>query len=108
MCFHPQDGYQYVGTYRRCTSSLGFLLYDTTITPHVKNPGIPRSFSLSRPKELRQLIRHLNIHLGNIKVIEVLRAANSLSLGQHLLDERRELDRADGIVVEYLVRIECV
>jgi len=37
-----------------------------------------------------------------------MRAANSLSLGQHLLDERRELDRADGIIVEYLVGIECV
>jgi len=69
---------------------------------------MPKPFSPLCLKELRQLIRHLNIHLGNIEVIEVLRATSSLSHGQHLLDERRELDRANGIVVEYLVGVGCV
>ena len=31
--------------------------------------------------------------------------ANGLSPGQHLLDVRRELDRADGVVVEYLAEL---
>ena len=59
------------------------------------------------PKQLRQLIRHRSIHLGRIDVIEILRATSCLSLGQHLLDVRRELDCPNGIVVKYLAEFRC-
>ena len=60
-----------------------------------------------RREELRQLVRHSGIHLRRIAVIEILRTADCLSLRQHLLDERRELDCANGIVVEYLAEFKC-
>ena len=63
---------------------------------------LPKPFHSLRPKELHQLFRHRSVHLGCVKIIEILMTANGLSPGQHLLDERRELDCADGIVVEYL------
>ena len=53
-------------------------------------------------EELRQLARYRNIHLGRVKIIEILRAASDLSLGQHLLDECRKLDCANWIVIGYL------
>ena len=72
-----------------------------------KNVQIPKPFCPLHPKELRQLFRHRSVHLGCIKVIEILRAANCLSLGQHLLDVRRELDCPNGIVVKYLAEFRC-
>jgi len=68
-----------------------------------KKARIPKPSFPSRPKELRQLVRHRDIHLGHVKIIEVLKTADGLSFDQHLLDVRRELGRANGIVVEYLV-----
>ena len=81
---------------------------NSTSRKEIKNARILKSFPSSCPKELRQLIRHRGIHLGRIQIIEVLRTANGLGLCQHLLDERRELYRANGIVVEYLVGVFSV
>ena len=103
--FHSQVWYQYRHVSRTHVKD-PTLRHDGNSTRSQKK--IPKPFSPSPLKELRQLIRHRGIHLGNIKVIEVLWAANGLSLGQHLLDEGRELDRADGILVEYLVGIKCM
>ena len=61
--------------------------------------------SPSRPEQLRQLVRNRGVHLAHVKVIEILGTASCLSLGQHPLDERRELDCADRIVVKYLCKI---
>jgi len=94
-------------------------LWSATMTPRAKFPTSIEQrvqknkdvrtlepFSSSRLEELHQLVRHCGIHPRCIKVIEILGAANGLSLGQHLLDKRRELDRPDGIVVEDLTGIQ--
>ena len=97
--YHPKDS-----TLKRAS---GFMRKETSLR-RTDASGEERGTPLSsRREELCQLVRYRSVHLRRIAVVEVLRTANGLSLGQHLLDERCELDCANGIVVEYLAEFRC-